>query len=222
MCRSSTTNEMLHSDEPWAMAMMFTPSRPSALNVLPATPGVPCMFSPTTATTAIFGSTVMCSTFSCATSWTNSLRNASTVRFASEEATMKQISFCEEDCEINKTFARAFDVVEKVRPTTSGTPTIPGPPTVISVTSFTAVSALTPPPLLLPCGVILVPVRSGSKRFGVQHFGAKVCQLRGFAIRDLRNRACVRHKTRVRRQDAVHIRPNDDFIRIQRRAQYRR
>src|SRR6267154_2836119 len=59
---SSITKEMLLSAEPWAMAMRFTFSRPSALKVRPAMPGVPRMFSPTTATMAILESTVMCST----------------------------------------------------------------------------------------------------------------------------------------------------------------
>jgi len=45
-----------------AMAMMLTPSRPSVLKVRPAIPGVPRMFSPTAATIAMLGSTVMCST----------------------------------------------------------------------------------------------------------------------------------------------------------------
>src|SRR5215472_10044857 len=61
---------------------------------------------------------------------------------------MKQMSFCEEDCEISSTSARSSAVVEKVRPTTSVTPTIPGPPTLISATSRIAVNALTPPPIL--------------------------------------------------------------------------
>ena len=42
---------------------------------------------------------------------------------------MKQMSFCEDDCEISSTFACTSAVVENVRPTTSGTPTMPGPPT---------------------------------------------------------------------------------------------
>src|SRR2546421_4181764 len=52
---------------------------------------------------------------------------------------MKQMSFCEEDCEIRRTLARTSAVVENVRPTTSGNPTIPGPPTLINVTSRMAV-----------------------------------------------------------------------------------
>src|SRR5260370_5035624 len=50
----STTKEILDSEDPWAMAMMLTPSRPSALKVRPPTPGIPRMFSPTTATIATF------------------------------------------------------------------------------------------------------------------------------------------------------------------------
>ena len=51
----ATTKEMLVSEEPWAMAMMFTFSRPRTLKVRPAIPTVPRMFSPTTATMAISG-----------------------------------------------------------------------------------------------------------------------------------------------------------------------
>src|ERR1700733_10131520 len=58
-----TTKEILVSDEPWAMAIIFMFSRPSTLKVRPAMPTVPRIFSPTTATMAMFGSKVMCSTF---------------------------------------------------------------------------------------------------------------------------------------------------------------
>ncbi len=81
---------------------------------------------------------------------------------------MKQISFCEEDCEISSTFARNSAVVENVRPTTSGTPTIPGPPTLISATSRIAVNAFTPPPMLRPCREIFVPVCIGVKLLRIQ------------------------------------------------------
>ena len=53
--RFCTTREMLYSEEPWAMAMMLTFSRPRAVKVRPATPGMPRMFSPTTATMATSG-----------------------------------------------------------------------------------------------------------------------------------------------------------------------
>ena len=89
------------------------------------------------------------------------------VRSASEEETLKQMSFCEEDCEIIRTLARTSAIVEKVRPTTSVSPTMPGPPRLISVTSRMAVRAFTPvfaPPL----GVILVPRFSGVKLLRIQ------------------------------------------------------
>src|SRR5277367_1447796 len=162
------TNEILVSEEPWAMAIIFIFSRPSTLKVRPAMPTVPRIFSPTTATMAMLGSRVICSTFWCIRSWANCWRSASTVRLASEEKTMKQISFCEEDCEISRTFARTLAVVENVRPTTSGRPTIPGPPTAMSETSRMAVSALTPALEAWPCGVIFVPGCSGSKVLRIQ------------------------------------------------------
>src|SRR6202041_1408455 len=95
-------------------------------------------------------------------------RHASTVRLASAEATIKQISFCEDDCEISRTLARTFAVVENVRPTTSGRPTIPGPPSAMRDASLIAVSAFAPPPLLRPCGVIFVPGFSGAKLLRIQ------------------------------------------------------
>jgi len=108
------------------------------------------------------------------------LRSASTVRCASAVETIKQISFCEDDCEINKTFARTSAVVENVLPKTSGNPTIPGPPTLMSVTSRMAVSALTPPPMLRPSGVIFVPSRSGEKLLRI-HTGIAACTT-GFSV----------------------------------------
>ena len=93
---------------------------------------------------------------------------------------MKQISFCEEDCEIRRTLARTSAVVENVRPSTSGNPTIPGPPTLINVTSRMAVSAFTPPPMLRPSGVIFVPGRSHAKLFRI-HTGMAACTT-GFSV----------------------------------------
>src|SRR5579863_1575903 len=111
-----TTKEMLHSDDPWAIAMTFTFSRPSALNVRPTIPDIPRMFWPTTVTTATAGSRVMCSTFSWARSCANSRRRASTVYLAREDETTRQMLFCEDDCEISSTSARTAAVVAKVRP----------------------------------------------------------------------------------------------------------
>ena len=155
-----TTKEMLHSEEPCAIAMMFTFSRPRAANVRP-TVAEPRMFLPTTVTIATVGSSVMCSTFSWARSCANSRRRASSVRSATAEETTRQMSFCEDDCEISRTLARTAAVVAKVRPKTSGTPTIPGPPTEMNATSLIAVSPFTPPSVKGPVGVIRVPGRSG-------------------------------------------------------------
>ena len=151
---------------------------------------------------------------------------------------MKQMSFCEDDCEISSTFACSSAVVENVRPTTSGTPTIPGPPTVMSATSRIAVSALTPPPLLRPCGVIFVPdalgreavadphgnacLFHGTQRFRMQHLGAEIGELGRFAVGNFGNRARLGHEARIGGEHAVHVRPDDDFIGIERRAQDRR
>ena len=55
--RASTTTEMLSSDEPWAMATTLIPPAARAENTPAATPGVPCMPRPTTATVAMPGLT---------------------------------------------------------------------------------------------------------------------------------------------------------------------
>ena len=57
------------------------------------------------------------------------------------------------------------------------------------------------------------------QRFRMQHLRSKKGQLCRFAVRDHRNRSRLRHQPRVRRQHAVDVRPDDHFIRIQRRAQ---
>ena len=51
----ATTNEMLRSDEPCAIAITLSPLRASAVNTRAAMPGVPAMPSPTTAITATPG-----------------------------------------------------------------------------------------------------------------------------------------------------------------------
>ena len=124
--------------------------------------------------------------------------------------------------------ARTLAVVENVRPTTSGKPTIAGPPRAIRETSPIAVIAFTPPALLRPLAVILVPASSGAKllriqtgnfvrhhgaqRLRMQDFGSKVCKFGGFAIRDFWNRTCFGNQARVSRQNSVHVCPDDRFI----------
>ena len=51
--RPTTTNEMLRSDDPCAMATTLMPPASSAVNTRAEMPGVPAMPSPTTATTDI-------------------------------------------------------------------------------------------------------------------------------------------------------------------------
>ena len=52
------TNEMLRSDDPCAIATTLMPAAESEENTRAATPGVPTMPSPTTATTAMPGRAV--------------------------------------------------------------------------------------------------------------------------------------------------------------------
>ncbi len=56
----------------------------------------------------------------------------------------------------------------------------------------------------------------------MEHFGAEIGQLRSLAIRDHRDGTRLRHQPRVRRQHAVHVGPDDDFLRIHCRADNRR
>ena len=156
------------------------------------------------------------------------------MRLASEEKTMKQISFCEEDCEISRTFARTLAVVENVRPTTSGRPTIPGPPTAMSETSRMAVSAFTPAleaaalrrdfcAGMLRLESVANPhgdagFRHGAQRLGMQHFCAEMRELGSFAIGNFRNGARAGNEARIGGEHAIHIGPDDHFIRGERAA----
>ena len=148
------------------------------------------------------------------------------------------MSFCEDDCEISSTLACTSAVVEKVRPTTSGTPTIPGPPTVMSATSRIAVSAFTPPPLLRP---LRRDLRARSLRARSCCESRRECRpatpraassdaalwrrsrrARWLRDRKFREWCALRHQPRVGGEHAVHVGPDDDFIRVESRAENRR
>ena len=213
------------------MAMIFTFSRPSALKVRPATPGVPRIFSPTTATIAMSGSSVMCSTFSCVRSCANGWRSASTVRFASEDKTIKQISFCEEDCEIKSTFARDFrsggkGAADHVRYADNrrtaegdesdvadgGEGLDPASNAAALGRDFRA-GSLRREAIADPDGD--AGGHNGAERFRVQDFRAEIGELGGFAIGNLWDSARVGNKTRVGGEHAIHIRPDNDFVRVE-------
>ena len=53
----------------------------------------------------------------------------------------------------------------------------------------------------------------------MQDLGAEVCELRRFAIGNFGDRARAWHQARIGCQQAVHIRPDDDLVRVERRAQ---
>ena len=150
---------------------------------------------------------------------------------------MKQISFCDDDCEISKMLACTSAVVENVRPTTSGTPTIPGPPTVISATSRMAVSAFTPPPLLRPLGSDLragllgretisnpngnARLRHGAQRLRMKHLRAEIGQLGRFEIGNFGNGARLGNQARIGGQHAIHVGPDNYLVSAERCAQNR-
>jgi len=102
------------------MAIRLTFSRPMAANVRPATPGVPRMFLPPPPRWRWLLTTVTCSTLVMRKVMRKLLAQGLHGSGASLVDTIKQMSFCEDDWEINSTLARKSAVVEKVRPTTSG------------------------------------------------------------------------------------------------------
>jgi hypothetical protein len=93
----STTNEMLQSDDPCAVARIFTFFFPRAAKVRPTSPEVARMFWPTSVTIAAFSSMRMCSASSCFRSYANSPRSDSTVGSAWPVGTIRQISFCADE-----------------------------------------------------------------------------------------------------------------------------
>ena len=97
------------------------------------------------------------------------------MRFSSGRSITKQMSFCEEDCVTNRTFARVADVAANDLARTSVRPTIPGPPTVTSVTSRMAVRAFTPLRVDFPDAEIFVPGFSGSKLLRIPDWYACGC-----------------------------------------------
>src|SRR5277367_1760274 len=61
-------------------------------------------------------------------------------------------------------------------------------------------------------------LRDGAERLGMQNLGAEVSELRGFAIGDFGNGARAGNKARISGENAVHVGPDDHFIRAERAA----
>ena len=80
--RPTTTNEILRSDDPCAIATTLMPPASSAVNTRAQMPGVPTMPSPTTAITAMWRRAVTPSISPCASSWRRPWRTPATARSA--------------------------------------------------------------------------------------------------------------------------------------------
>src|SRR5258705_190465 len=137
---------MFSSLEPCAIAMTFTPARPSAPNTRAATPGVPRMPSPTAATIATGTSMLTRSTSWRRSSALNIRSSAGRRRSAPSAGTTRQIEFSLEDWLIMSTFTRSAAGVSKTRAAKPGTPPMPAPRTVSRPRAPSDVVALTTPP----------------------------------------------------------------------------
>ncbi|MDL1885946.1 ABC transporter substrate-binding protein [Anaerolineae bacterium CFX8] len=137
-----TTNEMLHSDDPCAMAMTLMPRSPITENTRPATPGVPRIPAPTAVIITTFSSTSTRSMSRRASSAASSASIASRTFRAVLSVTRKQKLCSDDDCEIIRMLAPACALARKVRPAMPGTPIIPLPLTVSRLTFLMLVTAL--------------------------------------------------------------------------------
>ena len=82
-------------------------------------------------------------------------------------------------------------------------------------------------PGLLRCKTVLAPHRNlffhqRRQRPRMQNFGPVVRQLRRLRVGDLRQHLCIRHQPRVGAHDPIHVRPDPQLRRVQRRRQNRR
>jgi hypothetical protein len=120
-----TTNEMLRSDEPCAMAITLTSAAASARNTRAAMPGVPAMPSPTTAITAAGPADVTSSTRPAASSSRNARRSAATACGASGAGSVKPMELSDEAWKMVDTDSDSPCMAANVRAAMPGTPIIP-------------------------------------------------------------------------------------------------
>ncbi len=100
---AATTNEMFSSEEPCAIATMFTSAADSAPNTRAAMPGWPAMPMPTTASVARPPTISTPSISLRPISSRKTSINRSRARFADASGTLKQIDCSDDDCEISET-----------------------------------------------------------------------------------------------------------------------
>ncbi len=142
-CSPSTTNEMFSSDEPWAIAITFTPPAASAEKTREAMPGVPAIPLPTTAITATPPLEEMPSMRPVASSSLKARSRAFTARRASPSGSVKPIELSDEAWKIVETDRPSAWTAEKVRAAMPGTPIIPFPATVTRDWPFMVARAFT-------------------------------------------------------------------------------
>ncbi|MNI51602.1 hypothetical protein D3C73_1063360 [compost metagenome] len=141
----ATATEMLRSDDPCAIARMFTCARPSDSNSRAATPGWPAMPSPTAASTLTPSLTCTRCTWPAASSCENACTTASRPRAASPARTTQQIECSEEPCEIITTETCAWRSAANTRSAVPGTPIRPVPSRFSRARSALSVSPFTGP-----------------------------------------------------------------------------
>ena len=221
--RASTTTEMLSSELPCAIATTLIRPAARAENTAAATPGVPCMPSPTTATVAMPGLTSMPSISPRRISPVNSRSRLSRASSANGSGTLKQIECSDDACEISDTEIWRVCSAWKVRAAMPGTPSIPLPVTVTSAWPPAAVRALTGKRRrghsLRHFGAGRVGIGEwahehrnaaaghGNERARVQHLGAVVRQFGRLARVELGNDPRVRHDARIGGEQPRHILP---------------
>ena len=132
VCPPSTTNEMFSSDEPWAIAITFTPPAARAEKTRAEMPGVPAIPLPTTATTATSPRDVMPSMRPVWSSSRKARRSAVTALPASPSGRVKPIELSEEAWKIVETESDSACTAVNVRAAMPGTPIMPLPATVTS------------------------------------------------------------------------------------------
>ena len=169
---------MLSSDDPCAIATMLMPPSASAENTRAATPGVPCIPRPTTASVARFDSTSTSSISRRAISSANAARRLARAVSALAAGTVKQIECSDDACDMSETETPSRCSAVNVRPAMPGTPSMPLPVTVTSACAVTADSAFTGYFVSVRRAEISVPAAVGSAngrtKSGVDRFASGV------------------------------------------------
>ena len=134
---------MLRSLAPCAIARTLMRLRASASKSRAATPGVPAMPSPTTASTAMSRSALTSCTWPRSSSRAKASLSSDTARSAWRASTTQQIECSEEPCEIITTEIPARCSAANTRSAVPGTPIMPAPSTLTSASWPIAVMPLT-------------------------------------------------------------------------------